>query len=170
MSERFYLAGKVSKNCWRHSIVRDLRGAEILADAEFYNSYILKNAIFGVFDYVGPYFICCDHGCCHRKGHHGRHNGCENDRSGRSLAFSLCMQQIRRCDILFAWINSHDCYGTIAEIGYAHALGKKIYIALDRKRDEMWFCKSMASDAPLIAPSALDAFQQMFETKPPKPA
>lgn len=75
-----------------------------------------------------------------------------------------CLDAIHRCTVFFAWIDSLDCYGTIAEIGYAKALGKKVFIGIDSKleipsagiidcvkshnidyQDDLWFVKSMSS-------------------------
>lgn len=47
--------------------------------------------------------------------------------------FLNCLSEIESCDTLFAWIDSLDCYGTLAEIGYAKALGKDIFIGIDEK-------------------------------------
>lgn len=56
---------------------------------------------------------------------------------------------IRLCDAFFAWVDDFECYGTIAEIGYARALGKPIYIGCTRKfktkADELWFPFGMAN-------------------------
>lgn len=46
----------------------------------------------------------------------------------RGQALARCLDQIRSCDALYAYIDSPDCYGTLCEIGYAHALGMPIYI------------------------------------------
>jgi hypothetical protein len=50
---------------------------------------------------------------------------------------------------VFAWIDSADAYGTIAELGYAAALHKRIWICFDlQHRDEllrdMWFTAMLA--------------------------
>lgn len=50
-----------------------------------------------------------------------------------------CFDAIRRCDVLFAWIDSLDCYGTIVEIGYAVALGKSVWVEGPRRFRDMWF-------------------------------
>jgi hypothetical protein len=49
--------------------------------------------------------------------------------------FNAATNMIEDCDILLAWINALDCYGTIFEIGYANAIGKKIFIAYDSSLD-----------------------------------
>lgn len=37
-----------------------------------------------------------------------------------------CIEGINACDLLFAWINSPDSYGTFAEIGIAKGLNKRV--------------------------------------------
>lgn len=63
----------------------------------------------------------------------------------RSEVTAACAAAIRRSDLLFAWIDELDCYGTIAEIGFAAALGKMIWIAGSRRFRDMWFVYEQAS-------------------------
>lgn len=57
-------------------------------------------------------------------------------------------EAIENADMLFAWIDSPDCYGTIYEIGFAKALGKVVVVATDEAFLEtapsyqMWLCRS----------------------------
>lgn len=71
-----------------------------------------------------------------------------SDNHGCYIEHKRALSQIRRCDIFFAWINSHDAFGTFAEIGFAHSLGKEIYIGYDKSVDhkDMWFLSEMADD------------------------
>ena len=63
----------------------------------------------------------------------------------RDDVLSICKRQIDRADIVFAYIDHNDCYGTLAEIGYAHAIGKDITIVFsnDRLKADMWFVDKM---------------------------
>lgn len=51
---------------------------------------------------------------------------------------------IEHADLVFAWIDGPDCYGTILEIGYARALQKAVVVAMSdkfastRAAHEMW--------------------------------
>jgi hypothetical protein len=51
---------------------------------------------------------------------------------------------VEAADLVFAWIDGPDCYGTILEIGYARALGKAVVIAMSNEfaatkaAHEMW--------------------------------
>lgn len=44
-----------------------------------------------------------------------------------------CFKQIAECDAVYAYIDANDCWGTIAELGYANALNKPIYLVFDTK-------------------------------------
>jgi hypothetical protein len=169
-----YLAGKVEHTCWRHTIVKGLRESlhdvtsscavsegDLSDDIEF---PILRKAIFGQHNYTGPYFIGCDHGCWHGGGsEHGL--SVELDHGtiagvSRPVITSLCLEAIEDADLVFAWINSNDCYGTIAELGYAKGQGKLIAIAGPHKIHDMWFVYEMADVAIIPADdpkSALEA-------------
>ena len=54
------------------------------------------------------------------------------------------MAVIRKADLVFAWIDSLDCYGTIVEIGYAHGRQKKIVIAGPEFYKDLWFVYQFA--------------------------
>lgn len=126
---KIYFAGKIEKNDWRNDIcMGKLRGIEPL-EIEYIKT-ICGNK------YVGPWFISCDHGCYHGDTQHGMlNNGCgftpaSEDR--RNFVKEICLSCIDKCDILFAWIDSENCFGTIAEIGYAYANKKKIWLAYSK--------------------------------------
>lgn len=106
---KIYLAGKINKNCWRHSIVTGLKNASSPLPAfvetepepghgqqlDLPEWPVLKNAIFGCHDYVGPYFRSCDHGCFHGDGRHGvaagyadTGHGCFSSNSTEELIWS----------------------------------------------------------------------------------
>ncbi|WP_426451789.1 hypothetical protein ACP26L_06690 [Paenibacillus sp. S-38] len=140
-----YMAGKIGKNDWRHQIFTDLRYAE--------NGFEMSKV--DGFHYCGPYFIKCDHGCYHGENSHGRglvstgcrggideYNGQEPARQTRYTVLNKCLNGIYSSSVLFAWIDSHDAYGTIAEIGYAVGIGKPVFVALSNgleDPDSMWF-------------------------------
>ena len=158
-----YLAGKVSKNCWRNTIV-DLRCAswneppcsEPLSENAFWpmlEVVIKEKHVHAKLDYVGPYFVSCDHGCFHGDRSHGmmpsREDVCRDVLAPavsdpvdtRSIVRRLCLDALRRADIVFAWIESLDAFGTLFELGYAASLGKRIVIAAPYDLDlrEWWF-------------------------------
>lgn len=156
-----YLAGKIAKNGWRYSIVKGLRGALYeWSDCYGHGSWvewpsewpILDNAILDEHSYTGPFFVADDHGCFHGRNSHGCGAtiapgcNCETDQAGRRRKIiGLCHRAIDKSDILLAWLDSHDAYGTIAEIGYASAKGKFVYVASPTLVDDLWFVYLSAS-------------------------
>lgn len=137
MSNKVYFAGKISKTNWRNKILNVHRISE--KD----NPYIINKK----FEYTGPYFIACDHGCYHGDNTHGRiatnDNMCSEYSEPREKVISKCYNWIDMSDIVFCWIDDITAYGTFAEIGYAFAKQKIIYIACDKKIKkesfEAWF-------------------------------
>lgn len=65
---KIYLAGKIAQQCWRSTI---LHTAGRIGD--FDNSdWRTQRFVFGdKYEYVGPFFTPCDHGCAHSNGEHG---------------------------------------------------------------------------------------------------
>lgn len=113
---RLYLAGKIGKNDWRHKLVPGLR------EREWKNGPIITLN----FEYVGPFFKACDHGCFHGSNTHGAFNdeGCS---ASGDVPYS--QRDIKdnnnaamdSADLIFVYINAPDCYGTLVEIGRATA-------------------------------------------------
>jgi hypothetical protein len=133
---RVYLAGKMDR--WRQEIA-DLCcvSLEAALDPNF-------ELDCGRFIVTGPFFIS---GCSHNAG-----IGCVDFGSleaRRQRAHALPFQRIARADFVFAYIDAGDCYGTLVELGYAHALGKPISIAFSEKLsrktfNELWFVRQSA--------------------------
>jgi len=67
-------------------------------------------------------------------------------------------------DIVFAWIDDLTAYGSLAELGFARALGKQIWLAWPNEFSDLWFIKEFASEV-LIAESAELAFRELLFTK-----
>jgi len=145
MSEKLYLAGKVSKNCWRHQFVEGLRDAYTSTDYAERNRVVggdmwpeLRDAIAPGVDYVGPFFVSDDHGCFHEPGWHGsydracgeaymigKHGG--DDDWVRADTVKLCLRAVERCTTMLAVI-ADDAHGTLVEVGYAVAKGKNVVV------------------------------------------
>ena len=152
---KIYLAGKIGKNDWRHKIVRGLR--EICNDQDMHNGFglkwpIMEKAIFQEHDYVGPYFIGCNHGCFHAKNGHGifQTRYCDTpfkytqEWEHKNKIIELCQKTISQCDLFFANIEDMTAYGTLVEIGMAKAMKIPIYIYIkDYKKNkvfkDIWF-------------------------------
>lgn len=153
---KIYLAGKIRKECWRENIVAGLRGAwttEIVRGP--FTWPILSCAIFGEHDYVGPYFIDCGHDCYYETAHAAGTIDRTSEGVPHCLAWNeppfippspvvtACLRAIDLADLIFAWIDGPEPYGTAAEIAYAYAKGKRIVIAesteVSHLDEEMWF-------------------------------
>jgi hypothetical protein len=147
-----YLAGKIGFHDWRERFY-------YVAFWEHFPVNELSERFVHVSDELtvtGPFFISCDHGCYHGKNKHGvgavdslhsehEWGGCMGNYYTRQDVLNICKRQIDRAEIVFAYIDEGDCYGTLAEIGYAHAKGKDIVIVFsnEKLRREMWFADKM---------------------------
>ena len=170
---KIYLAGKIAQNDWRHDIVQDANGLDERYSHLAETIDWPKVPIAGTdFTYVGPYFEASGHGCGHSLGQHGT-------QSEMRETAARCRIAIRDCDVFFAWLDCETAHGTMVEIGYAYALGKKIIIAHPPKdkcdtchfcvtygcdyacrcdRNELWFAFQHAT-AVINADNAVAAFQ-----------
>lgn len=83
--------------------------------------------------HVGVQFICSD------GGNHSEHNfglsyysfeECGHGSTLRDLVHASAISALHECDFLFAWLSCATSYGSIAEIAYASALGKKCYVMI----------------------------------------
>ena len=153
-----YLAGKIGVRDWRSGF----HGTDVNAADEYPASKLaeLSVAVNEELTITGPFFISCDHGCYHGDGRHGvgavdrlhaddgdddEWGGCCGNFFTKDDVLKICKRQIDRAEILFAYIDRDDCYGTLVEIGYAHAKGKEIIIVFGdpELKKEMWFADRM---------------------------
>jgi len=155
MKPRIYIAGKIEKNCWRHSLIDNLRdhswNAGDLEQEDWINS--------------GPFFTSCDHGCFHQPTLHGAlptEHGCASSMT-RSELLARIEKAIESSDAIFAYINSMDCYGTHHEIGYAHMAKKPIYIVYGSKvnKEELWIQAESAESVMEI--HSFDELKEKFD-------
>jgi hypothetical protein len=134
---KIYLAGKISKNDWRKSIV----GAAVDEDNPrkygrrlgFDPWRIVRDAIFDQHDYTGPFFTSCDHGCAHSSGVHGNSDhDCfmENEARLKDYVAEQVQLAIKHSDLVFAWLDEFDALGTFWELGFARGLGIRTVVAL----------------------------------------
>lgn len=183
---KIYLAGKVGANDWRHGVVSGLRDAFPQSGGWPYTDDpapgrfpVLERAILGEHDYVGPFFVSCDHGGFHYDRSHGvgawdeavdrpdftarirEEWGMTHDEAStadpiaccaipvdnllkRSVVIDMCLDAIRRADVVFAWIDDPTCYGTIYELGYARGIGKPVCVIGQEEFRDLWFATSAA--------------------------
>lgn len=140
-----YLAGKIEPNDWRNRFYRCRNIAYTDADFIADGGVIEASESLTI---TGPFFMSCDHGCYHGDGQHGvgaKNGGCSGHSFTRDEVFKICKSQIDKAEIVVAYIDCRECYGTIAEIGYAHAIGKDILIffANAELKEDMWFVDKM---------------------------
>lgn len=84
-------------------------------------------------------FICSD------GGNHSEHNfglgyydfqECNHNSTLRELVQTFAIASIHDSDFLFAWLTCPTSYGSIAEIAYASALGKKCFVIIQSSDPE----------------------------------
>ncbi len=147
---KIYFAGKVDKNDWRHEIAPGLRRHTVdeSKPENIVSSMPLETAFPSIL-YNGPYVINCDHGCYHGPTTHGcgsEEGTCTQEDLTRDEIMATCVSLIYKSDAVYAWIDSTDCYGTLAEIGFAKGIGKPVFI--NTKKDdalkELWFACHLA--------------------------
>ena len=152
MKPKIYFAGKIGKDDWRHRIVPGLREA-VWDDATLFNQSLVIDC--GDWDYGGPFFVSCDHGCAHGTNSHGaRTDSCYSHDSGleerHADIFAINRYRLLRCNYVFAHIETPDCYGTLIELGMAHTEAIPIILTFARsitsaQRADMWMVEQLAS-------------------------
>ena len=140
-----YLAGKIEQNGWRELIVGYRCNGLYCGDEIDLNKYYVSFKNKAII--TGPWFLACDHGCYHGDNTHGLGINQPGDPEAygnnysESEVYNICINQINKSDIVFAYIYDDTCYGSLYEIGYAKKLGKKIVLVFDTKErmSKMWF-------------------------------
>lgn len=182
---RIYLAGKIDDQAgeWRTHIVGtrhawsrnedgkvthrevpnwiiERAGDELDLDFEWIPWPTKPNRLaLGIHEYVGPYRQTLSDVEWKNK---GEFHGCEAAGGHGAVStpehiISECLAAIRRADLVFAYLNAPACYGTVAEIGYAAALGKFVYVVTEEgatldNHEDFWFVEGLATNpyAPYI--------------------
>lgn len=121
MNERLiYLAGKCNKDKW--ALVKGITKSQIkFISSDIENSF-----------YNGNHTTC--------KGH------CVTWYDENKVV-NTALEQIESCEFMIVYINSRDAFGSIAEIAYASAIGKKIYLFIqDNHFADDSYCNGITSD------------------------
>lgn len=146
-----YLAGKITGTTWRAEFLTGWSSAQSIAfgDAWFdvgedrpHEWCVVANAVDAgcrKLHYCGPWWkdFGCGHGSSsdnegpHAYGDQFQHD-CEDETSRAQVANAVSVA-VSSCDMLFAWIDSADCFGTLFEIGLARGLQKVVVIAVDEE-------------------------------------
>ena len=128
---KIYIAGKISKDNFREWIVPNLHQ----------HQWSQKNIQTDLYEFVGPYTVNCKHGFFSGS---GTHESVGNDGAidlGQKDVIETNMAAIRNADLVIAYISTTDCFGTLFEIGWAIARGKKVILLIspDVPAHEFWF-------------------------------
>lgn len=92
--------------------------------------------------------------------------GCSGPGFVGYVVLKLSTDGIDQADVVFAWLDDPTAYGTIAEIGYAYAKGKPVWIyypfeAFDAPwYPDMWFSRSMSGGNDFGADDVFAAYSQ----------
>lgn len=182
---RVYLAGKIEPNDWRGAILGEHhRAASLDLDPAADTIDCWPEAPFKVdgvpFTYVGPWFVSCDHCCYHGRSKHGTLDGCMGEPlspgnphdyygdEARWLVPQLAITALRKADIIFAWLDGPEAYGTIFELGYAIGSGKRVHLYSPpipesdcpiQPVSDWWFAENCCGIKRAITP--LDGFRQV---------
>jgi hypothetical protein len=166
----FYAIGKIKENGWRNAFSIDM--------PDSWEEYLAAASVrthFG-FTYTGPFFIRCDHACTHGNDTHAAYSVCtaavsSTDGGGEfrpSRVFRRSERQIQQAGFVFVWAGVGEdsltsAFGSLVEIGVAHALGKPILLAHhpEAKVRDFWFAIETAS-AVVCAEKPLNALEMVW--------
>jgi len=164
---KIYAAGKISGSSrWRCHLFKPpgLGYAYELPEDTMRGEWpITKSALLELHHYTGPYYVDGTHddGREYEDDSHGAPFDDHRCRLTGDIP-ERCKKAIAASDVLFAWIDSIDCYGTIAEIGYAAGLGKHVWIAGRYRFRDLWFVYSLASLLNLEYCGAPEDYLEIF--------
>lgn len=127
-----YVAGKISGTDWRDQIVTGTRSYGVSSgDDEWFEPGVISvpDSSYRL-DYRGPFYLdtLSGHGGpWHNVGKHAyaEQRGHTAYETSRHLVRFKSFKGVAQSDLLFAWVDSPDCYGTLAEIAFAYALRMK---------------------------------------------
>jgi len=145
VGRKIYLAGKIRPDIkyqrdWRLGLVCGLEEAQEDRLVRGMPWPFLPRAIFGRFDYVGPFFTDLSDDTFSGHGSYLAYPHAVNTAHLpewkhaadtpiiRASVVQRCLQAIASADLVFAWIDDLSCYGTLFELGYAKALGKRVAV------------------------------------------
>ena len=166
----FYAIGKIEKNGWR-----DEFGVCMPNSWQEYLSAAPVSTNSG-FMYTGPFFIKCNHGCTHGNESHATYSPCTAASSSTTEAndfraervFRQCEAQIRGAGFALVWAGEGSdgldtAYGSLVEVGIAHALRKPILLVHHPNVDlrDFWFLVETAA-AVICAERTADALHMLW--------
>jgi len=132
MNKNIYFAGKIGQTIADDQLPSRLNGHtasyeplenfrfEIVQSHEKHGEITEEIEIESGFIYCGPWLA----------GEHSIFEGHDNPRNWKETS-DRCKGQIANCDAMFVWLNTLEAFGTLAEMGYAHAIGKPIFVGIE---------------------------------------
>lgn len=128
---KLYIAGKISRENFRELIIPRLSS----------HQWGDPNIQTESYEYLGPYTVNCKHGCFSGNGTHESVGSDGSIELSQKDVIYANMRALESADLVFAYINTTDCYGTLMEIGWA--IAREIYVVLMLSPDvpvhELWF-------------------------------
>ncbi len=177
----FYLAGKFEKPDWRSRLIEDWPGTFGSMNPEGNtDDWASKQSFLNVkrenggrefqIQYTGPFCVRVNDESNEGRPHNyptttkKTNDGREYLSVDHSVVKNNCLSAISRADLIFAWIDSWDCFGTLTEIGYASAFQDKIVVVASPEFDrELWFACALA-DRFIVASSPARAWRLMWDS------
>ncbi len=168
-----YFAGRMNrKSDWRNDIAEDWKiGHSTPSSISIPDGRSLS--------YRGPFWVdLWGHGMDGLGPHAAADDGSQ-DHCGSQWSITnpagVCndrFMELVRSELMFAWLDSRECFGTIAEIGAFRGLqyysetnqAKRLVVAMPKWDRELWFACAMA-DGFIIAPNARKAWHDMWNKK-----
>lgn len=173
--ESVYLAGKITNHPWRLAMIPQWNRMGLDEDGDLIRPGIEKQAVClpnqKTLNYTGPFYVDMNYGhsALRPLGPHGSATQWDDHGggyvNGRDVV-ERSIQGIRGADLFFAWIDSEDCFGTLAEIGYAAGLGNKIVVVATKRSlgDSIWFPPYLAR-VSIDAASSEEAWDALWSGK-----
>jgi hypothetical protein len=135
-----------------------------------------RRRCYGGHDYSGPFFLAGHpandenpHGYVGEPVEFGGHGiGWPGD---KAEIFDSCVKGVSACDVVFCWLDDWTAFGTLVELGMAHALGKCVVIASTHAGswrhdglvdDDLWFAYYCGSVPGIVSDSPLAAYKEFL--------
>jgi hypothetical protein len=138
-----YLAGKIARSDWRTELVEMPTWIEGNAFPRLPMKGVPAVCTGPIYQEMGG------HGVAHGPNQHGtmmadNHGWVAED--DRTETVRRCLGAVQRSDFVFAWIADLTCYGSLVEIGFAHAVGVPVYIGVmyGVSHEDIWFASEVA--------------------------
>jgi hypothetical protein len=150
-----YLAGAISRSVGGNELILEWR-REIFPTPKGDNSWLdmRPGERCGPIIYGGPQIDSDHHGQSL-----GAHGCIEGNKATISELAKHCLEQLRKCEVLFVWIDRIETIGTMIEIGAAWGRMPIFVTFADRVLAERAYFAVQLADVAVVAPSAADAWK-----------